>query len=1049
MPVYDDQETRTRADDEELRRITGIDENEEAQIEEDAVHDGSTAEREALDAKTGNPDEEDTQNDADKPQSGNDKSEDEDEEKDDSDSLYTGSGSKKGMRGLVARFRRIPSAKKWLIAFGAGLMATLVGGFVAFIAFLLPFKVTHAISQIEQRLGEVPQYAVEQRLQYYMNRYLILRTLAATPGIGEDGINSRNYVYLEGGVFGSLYINWRGANLEGKLAAQGWRLEPANNNAAQIFNRRSVRPTEWNLINDNAPANLRSQSLNSQEARAFIKEWAKSETKSIQVFKRYNMRKMLKRYYGVNNWKFFETERNDIRRSYLDKKLAYKKKLVEKTVGSISPRYSAYMTCLLEGASACRDALGRGTDIDANDGDPENRDPETGESTGGGGEESRQAAASGEMDSLPSEASDIVNPDTINLPDIPGGGTDEVVARSITAQIQKLGVKKILASFAAGIGLIDTIAQMVDSVESGALNIVVMDKNSQQYANYAAPVLSMADQIRAGDANIDDARYLNETFNNFQSSPVYQAEFGGRSGALSAQATVNGQIRRDCNNDQDTDDEGELFAPGETVCPGKRLVQDKTTFTDNTLWERLVEITSVYRGSVGAIVGGLTGLVSRVTDALGLDSIIESVMSALGLDQVLASAFEFLLNRVAGPVITGVEVEEEAYDALYAGMTVNYSSIGGGVGVNREDTTGGGYLPEAQVNAIRNEAAEERQYAKKFESLSERYLSLENTDSLATKTLMNVPTSWEQLATTVAAIPTSLVRSFGSIMGSTAGAQTINSTNPFHAIWMGYPTNHPIFTANDGAGMDEAQMEAEYRCSLPVAQRPQNNPDTYDRPDNLPFDVAMLADPCLLEEVVGDVGNRYLDGTYDEGLSDGATNTPSGGNTNTGASAQYIPDCSVNGGNAAIACTAIDQLLGIPYSMAQRAAPNNPDPDFLDCSAFVNMAIYRTFSNNLGGMCSAQFRNNPNFEFVNVHEIQPGDILGRGTSCVAGGGNGHVGIVVSYDRSTRALVTAETDGRANPSRIVTNKGLRIDNAGTYEWAVRYIGPQGPAVGGAQ
>jgi|GEM_PF-1783694 hypothetical protein len=45
MPVYDDQDTRTRADDEELRRITGISKEDEKKMEEDAVHDGGVGEK--------------------------------------------------------------------------------------------------------------------------------------------------------------------------------------------------------------------------------------------------------------------------------------------------------------------------------------------------------------------------------------------------------------------------------------------------------------------------------------------------------------------------------------------------------------------------------------------------------------------------------------------------------------------------------------------------------------------------------------------------------------------------------------------------------------------------------------------------------------------------------------------------------------------------------------------------------------------------------------------------------------------------------------------
>jgi hypothetical protein len=832
--------------------------DEEKEMEENAVHDGSVAEKNESEELNDPDDTKGQKNDQ-----NTDKNNEAGDDNDESPSLFTGTGSSKG---LLARFRGSSAAKKWMVGAGAGLMVGFVGGIIALITFLMPFKVTHMINQIEQRLGEVPQYAVERRLEYYMNRYLILRTLAATPGIGEDNINRNNYVYLGDGVFSTLYTNWRGSNLEGKLAQQGWRLETRTENAGQIFGRRRVNPTDWVLVNDNVSVNspLHRQNLDSKQARAFIKEFATSETKSSQVFKRYNMRKMLKRYYGVNNWKFFETERSNVRKSYLEKKLAIKRTLVDKTVGSISTRYGKYLNCLLEGGNTCRTELGKGANQNPRTQPVTETDPDTGEVrvVGGDGADEATLTDRNAMNNLGSEATEFLTEGVVDV----GDTAERAVANNIIKQIQELGMKKILASFVAGIGLLETISQVVNSLESGALNIVIYDKNSQQYANFAAPVLSMADQIRSSEVNIDDARILNEMFNNFQASPVYQTEFGSRSGTVSAASVNGGQFRRDCNGDGDTTDSDDLLEPGETVCPEKRLVQDKTTFTNNQGWKILAEASKAYRGSVGKVVGFFTDIVENVTDALGIDSLIQGAMDALGISDLVASGFRAVMNRIAGPVVTGVEVEEDAYDAFYAGMAVNYSSIGGGVGATREGTVGGGYLSDEQVLAIRNEGVEERIYAKQFESIADRYFSLENTNSLATKTLMSVPTSFSQLASSLAEIPTLATHGFGTLLTQSAGAQTVNSTNPFHAIWYGYPTNHPIFTANDGSGMDEDQIEEQYKCSLPVNERPQNvvNEVNYQRPDDIPFDIAMNADPCLLEQVVGDVGRRAFDKSYDE-----------------------------------------------------------------------------------------------------------------------------------------------------------------------------------------
>ena len=199
-------------------------------------------------------------------------------------------------------------------------------------------------------------------------------------------------------------------------------------------------------------------------------------------------------------------------------------------------------------------------------------------------------------------------------------------------------------------------------------------------------------------------------------------------------------------------------------------------------------------------------------------------------------------------------------------------------------------------------------------------------------------------------------------------------------------------------------------------------------------------------EVVNAITGLHFDPEHPQKSGDGAINNCTGASTNParGEASKYIPDCSANEGNAAIACTAINQLMGIPYSQAQRAAPTDPDPKFLDCSALTGMAVYRTFGVNLGGICSAMYKSNPNFRVLeNIRDIQPGDLIGHGTSC---GDAGHIAVVVSYNPSTKKLITVEASGTKYPSGLRGiggpngyNVGLEVDGNGGYSWAVRYIG----------
>ncbi len=176
----------------------------------------------------------------------------------------------------------------------------------------------------------------------------------------------------------------------------------------------------------------------------------------------------------------------------------------------------------------------------------------------------------------------------------------------------------------------------------------------------------------------------------------------------------------------------------------------------------------------------------------------------------------------------------------------------------------------------------------------------------------------------------------------------------------------------------------------------------------------------------------------------------------TGVAAAYLTNCA---GTAAIACTAINQLRGIPYGNGGATAPGKPAPattpspiSFLDCSALTGMAVYRAFGVNLGGICSFSYKADPHFAVIpDIHNIQPGDIVGIGTACSStAGGTGHVAIVISYNVATKKLITVETSSTRWLSGIRGIGGatgytvsLKVDNITRdlhpYEWAVRYIG----------
>lgn len=776
----------------------------------------------------------------------------------------------------VGRFRNASSNLSTYRKLGItmGVAGILVAAGIAIFSFLIPFKLTHIVETIEQRVGNVPGYAVENRLEFYMSRYLMIRSLEATGqfDFSEGGADRDKFTYLGDGFWNTMYTNWKGAKLEEKLVTQhGIKVSSTVDN--EIFRRNTkMRADHFKIeqLGAGRESPLREQTLNRTEVRDFIKTFAREETKSRQVFKRYNMRKVMKNYFGVGNWKPFERQRDEVSNKYYEKKRAFQKRLVNETVGRLSERYGNYMECLLGASSskACRDILKKA--------DPSASLPDA--------EKDKDGTNAAEADI------DAANPDAVDI-DTPGSGSGESeLSKGIMEKLQDFGLKKTLATLVTGVGVIANLIHIYDTVDSGVINQVIYDKNAQQYLAYSAPLLSAADQIRSGeDFDLEDVRVAQEVFDDFDESPVYQAGTSS-AGTVSAQATVS----RDCNDDSSDGNETTL-EPGETVCPHKRLIQDKTKFTDSAAWRAFGSILTPFR-PVGGIVDVVSGVVSSVMNALGVNSAIQSIMNLLNIDQAAAKTFGFLLNILSGPVISGAETGGNAFDSLYAAVAVQQSSVGGDVGISKEDTIGGAYLSDAQVAAIREEQMDEYFEELGNKSFFARYFSPSVKESLTGQLALHMPssagTAGQELATTLSN-PARMFSSLGKLFSTRVGAQTVPETNPFHVLNMGFPIDHEIFTANGGEGMDYEQIAGKYQCDRPVGERDQNK-QFGNVNGTLPFEVPTAVDPCLLEQAVLDASTRYFTGTFDEGIS-GVTTAPVTGSSN---------ETSVVGNTANVPCAA-------------------------------------------------------------------------------------------------------------------------------------------------
>lgn len=743
--------------------------------------------------------------------------------------------------------RAVAKKKARNIAFALGATGVIVSTFVALSTFLLPYKMTHILENISKQVGNVPQSAVENRLEYYMTRYLMLRALRSQ-GVPDDLLR-RRFSYLGSSFWGTMYTNWQGAKLEDALLREnGVRLVPTGDGG--VRNGRLIA-SEWRLEFEGLGRNnpLQGQTLDRTNARRFVKTFANDQVKAKNVFRRWHERRLMKNYYGISNWKPHEKKRDEVRNKYLEKKRDFKKRLSNETVGRVSQRLDKYVSCIVDGdsARACRESL---------------KEPEPTKITDPELEEV--------LDNAIEEGGDDVDLGSRELRD------------KISDLMTKFGTKKVLTSVVSGVGIVSFLTNTYDSLDSGKLNQVVADKNAQQYVAFAAPLMSSADQFKAGgitgeaDFDLEDVRISHEILGSYTESPLYKSTQGSTAGVVSAQNT---QYYADCDNEEGKET---LLDPGEVICPQRKIVVNKTAFTENSVWRALEPIVNAWNSTAGEVLELINGAIDGVIDVSGVDSVIQRFMEASGLNGALQNGFELLLNWIAGTVVDGTEEDGEAYENIYGAMSSIQSDLGGGAGVAKEDTIGGGYLTTEQVAAIRNQNFEDEQWALTNSSFFDRYLSPSTEQSITGQLALHMPTSTAQAGQTMASLftkPLSVIGNvFSSITIGKASAQlSMPTSNPFGVPYFGYSLDHDVFTANNGEGMDPQELQTRYRCSRDPEDRPQND-EFREADDIVPFEVPSTADPCFLEEAVVDAGTRYITGNLSLGGSSTSSNAPTGNN---------------------------------------------------------------------------------------------------------------------------------------------------------------------------
>jgi len=728
-----------------------------------------------------------------------------------------------------SRIRRILSNKRALtgLGIGGGITTLLFSSFVAF----LPLKLELLIKAVSQEVMEIPQDAVEKRLQYLLSTYIAHKVLGvANPADTYPGTPVQ-----------SLFKTWQSSKMQERL---GIKIESNRTNNGQTATKWKVTFTNGEVIeggNDNF--SQISHKINSTaEMKRFLKNEFKQASKHDKALWRLGGRKSMMRTAGVTRWAWLPDPALDKIDSWNEKKLALRKEFRKKTYEPVKRalgRVGFHIACLTDYQS-CRDLKNKRYSTELDDPPAESANIDCPEGDAGADCRANRDAVGEKSAAEIDEMNDAVDKELDGI--IEGdGGSDNASSK----QISKIISKQLLSKIAAGVGIVDTVARIVNGIDNGALNQVIYDRNTVAYVGYGAEFLSSADQMKLGELTFDQFNILAEILENYGASPTFQA--------LTGQIDPSGKYyERDCGADA----EPTVLPKGQTNCPERMIITDKTSFTSAAWWQPISKFADLYLNSVGRIFDLFNGFLGLV----GFNAVMEKLFTLIPgfAKEAIEKAFANVLELVIGVAVSGDDTGKEAGDNIAGGITgaafklgetsldTDEEGVPNGTGLG----IGGEIMTPSQVAAAEERIAAEDADARAHRSVFAQIFDTEDTHSFVSQMAMRVPTSTGEIK----GIGNMISSSIASIFAPKSRAAA--TANPFFSVNIMYG-----YTKTSELEADPKQYTAE-KCAELEKQREESYKSPSETNHQFPILVYTKSNPCALEKTVAAVGEASFTGDY-------------------------------------------------------------------------------------------------------------------------------------------------------------------------------------------
>ena len=763
-------------------------------------------------------------------------------EQEEKSSIFDRGQDKKGKSQKIGGLLKSRRSK---IIGGAGLGGGIVGIIIAAFMALIPLKIEHIISNLQNRFMSTSNNAISKETDSLFSRYITQRVLPSYTKCGSTISKScsARIVGNKNNPISNLFDSWGNARLENRLAskygiefqyikkganAHTWKI--STNNTGLSTGGKCTTLCEIGEYGAGLKQIMESSSKSDirQAIKASLDDALSKETKWKQVYTRYKVGRLLEEKYGIRRCLFFCGITDPISDKIATQKKAFQAMLIKKVILPRSTILANSVSCLLgAGSSSVCDLKPK-----------ESGDPSTPATNGAPSSDFENTVTSNlnsEADSLASKTVDDMVKEAAN---VESKGLTKWLDEIVAPLIDKIAKNNALDAVPV-VGEINAFNQAVQignqinnssgllvkikyiTVAASAVQLFSMYQtySSEIHTGKITPteVGSMVGSLSPGDRGTKNIPQVGGVA-GAEGTPLYQHYINGVSTSQATAmassynlaslfipstlaATASGSSTKSSSaykcQDGNSIQAGKLICPEENLTSGVGLAMGIKKFFDDSGLSTLI---TVWNHTFGAIFNGVNWVIGTVLGPLisvGVKA-VDKTCSVTGVNIVCTPYNE--LKKLAPVMLRGLInflIPSPISNNMSGGRIFDMMSLGADVSGNdaSHNILGGKLLSPKQVAQIYNE---EQNKAIKTESTKPIFARLFDTSSdysLISKIASYAPIDTnggfvKGVIGSILSTPLNLIGNFGKMFNTATYADVSAEPDPFAVAQYGYPSDY-------------------------------------------------------------------------------------------------------------------------------------------------------------------------------------------------------------------------------------------------------------------